>query len=454
MTEAEPRTAKPASLLSQWWSVGTILTDRRTTGRHGKVAWVIIERFMQKHGRGRASVRFIEAATGLSKGIIIKACRELVEWGYFQQIIGEGTRPSEYIPSWASVSPLSNSKAIVASVPQESNTSVPHDSNASEISVPPMCNESYLPEPAERHGVKVSRNENTLGAPSAPLSACLSAADAETPRDPFEKFWSAYPRKYQKPKAKTAWAKVAPDADKAERIIIAAGAWADHYTANPVEKKWIPAPANWLAGERYDEDIPEVYVDPKQAAIAKKKDRPAKARPKAYTKPTDGVVYPRRESVTISNAYLDDYDGTKWLHLDLTEDDGKNHEFTVTIESLNEDEQMKGQRTLRRICEAAGIDAPDDTSELIGKSFVRVMPSKFAPDFEYEPPPSAAAVQRAFWGPDLDYEWKPPVKPPRPPMPRFLDRVRMSPFSKDEADTAARAKAYAAGCAEQEEAAA
>jgi hypothetical protein len=102
-------------------------------------------------------------------------------------------------------------------------------------------------------------------------------------RDPFDRYWQAYPRKYQKPKARAAWEKLNPNGDLAERIIEAAGRWAEHYAKNSVDKKWIPAPANWLSGERYDEDLPDVYADPKEAASAKAKDKPAATQP---TQPT------------------------------------------------------------------------------------------------------------------------------------------------------------------------
>jgi hypothetical protein len=276
--ETKPRTATAGSLLSQWWTLGDIILDRRTngSGRHTKVAWVIIDRYMQAKGNGRASVRFIEQATGLSKGIIIRACRELVDWGYMTQRIGIGTRPTEYSPNWSSVSPASNAKTVLASVPQESNASVSPESNTTGFSVSPQSNESYLPEPAYKAELQVSGNTDTHDAlPSAGLAAA-TAGTGDPKRDPFDIFWQTFPRKFQKPKARAAWDKINPDADLAERIIKAACKGTEHYARQGTEKKWIPTPANWLAGERYDEDLPGVYVDPKEAAIAKAKDRAAK----------------------------------------------------------------------------------------------------------------------------------------------------------------------------------
>jgi hypothetical protein len=94
------RTAKPGSLLSQWWTIGAIMRDKRTSGRHAKVAWVIINRYMQARGNGRASLRYIERATGLTRRAVVRACRELVQWNYAARRIGSGTRPSEFSPNW------------------------------------------------------------------------------------------------------------------------------------------------------------------------------------------------------------------------------------------------------------------------------------------------------------------------------------------------------------------
>ncbi len=286
-----PRTATAGSLLSQWWTLGEIILDRRTngSGRHTKVAWVIIDRHMQAKGNSRASIRFIEQATGLSKGIIIKACRELVEWGYMTQRTGIGTRPTEYSPNWSSVSPASNTKSNLSSVLQESNASVPLESNTTDISVLPVSNESYLPKPADKAELQVGRNIDTHGATLAGLTPAAAPRDPEEKKKPFDIFWQTFPRKYKKPKARAAWDKLNPSEELADRIIEAASLWAEHYTINPIDKKWMPSPANWLAGERYDEDLPEIYEDPKERAISKAKDRPAKAKPYAHSVVKGGI---------------------------------------------------------------------------------------------------------------------------------------------------------------------
>jgi hypothetical protein len=101
MQPEQERRAAPGSLLSQWWSLGGIIRDKRTSGRHVKAAWVIIDRFVKSYGNSRASLRYIERATGLGRAAVVRACRELTEWGYVERRVGSGTRPSEYEPRWA-----------------------------------------------------------------------------------------------------------------------------------------------------------------------------------------------------------------------------------------------------------------------------------------------------------------------------------------------------------------
>lgn len=274
-----------------------------------------------------------------------------------------------------------------------------------------------LREPAYKAELQVGGRIDTHD----PLPAVGLAATAAVSRGPFERFWQGFPRKYQKPKARAAWDKLSPDSDLAERIIVAAAAWAAHYEANPVDKKWMPTPANWLAGERYDEDLPSVYADPKEAAIAKKKDRPAKATKKAaklepFTE--------RRETFTIIDASVGDEGASKWLDIALQADDGVCDDMTICIESHDESAQQKGQNLLDRIVSATGLPAADDTSDLVGAKFVRVLRSKFA-EFEYER--VAVNDNRPFNDTVLVDDMPTPPKV-RPPMPRFAEIVARTKF--------------------------
>lgn len=407
MEPKEPRTANPGTLLAQWWTLGAVLADRRTTGRHGAVAWVIIDRYMQKYGSGRASLRYIEKAAGISRHTVIKACRELVEWGYFDQHVGIGTRPTEYSPKWLVVHP---STPLASGEPLCTTGGEPICTTRI-ASGAPVCTENYLREPADEPASRVSRNQNTHAAPTAPLSDGLSATDAGTARDPasdpFDTFFQSYPRKYQKPKARAAWDKLAPDADMAERIVDAAGRWAEHYQANPVDKKWIPAPANWLAGERFDEDLPSVYVDAKEAAIAKAKDKPKKpavaVNDNAAPAPKRVAKHVEIDHVEIIEKASDD----KVMRLYLIEpgttdgavDGVPAGILEIVIESPSIKKQEEGQERLQRLATACGVYDVDSVDSLDLHRFTLLSDGTFRPapqeilDLVYVPSASDAAVR-------------------------------------------------------------
>jgi hypothetical protein len=368
-TPKEPRTAKPGSLLSQWWTLGGILTDRRTTGRHAAVAWVIVDRFMQKYGKGRSSLRYIENATGMSRHTVIKACRELTEWGHVQQILGVGTRPSEYIPTWLVVHP---STPLASGEPLCTTRGEPL-CTTTDSSGAPVCTESCLPEPAEEPGLKVSRNDNTPAAPTAPPVAGLEAATAGTagvPENAFDRFWNAYPRKHQRRKAEPAWNKIDPSPKLAEHIIEAAAALADHHAEHGTEKKWIREPQNWLTGKGWTEDLPAIFADPKEAAIAKTKDRPTKPRAandnqtaSAAAKEDMLGLPPRpvsRRSGRIEAAEVRKVGGATYLDVRLS--DG-------TIRSIcaegSEREQARGQAELGQLSIVADCNI-EDPDQLVG----------------------------------------------------------------------------------------
>ncbi len=68
---------------------------------HIKTARHILNRYYQKHGNARASVSFLQQATGLTRGSVASATEDLVAWGYFTRVMGSGKRPSEYHPNFS-----------------------------------------------------------------------------------------------------------------------------------------------------------------------------------------------------------------------------------------------------------------------------------------------------------------------------------------------------------------
>ena len=87
----------------------------------------------------------------------------------------------------------------------------------------------------------------------------MTQPDLLTPESAFTRFWKAYPRKVSKPHAQKAWRLNKCDAI-AERVIAALDAqkplWKD--------PQFIPYPATWLNGRRWEDEIAKPY-QPKHA---------------------------------------------------------------------------------------------------------------------------------------------------------------------------------------------
>jgi hypothetical protein len=81
------------------------------------------------------------------------------------------------------------------------------------------------------------------------------ARPAQLQPDAFDLFWDRYPRRVAKGEARRAWRHIKPDAALVQRILAAIDLqmrckqWRDGY---------IPNPATWLRGERWD-DEPDFY---------------------------------------------------------------------------------------------------------------------------------------------------------------------------------------------------
>lgn len=85
--------------------------------------------------------------------------------------------------------------------------------------------------------------------PPTPQGACA---------DLFERFWSAYPKKRDKPRARKAWEKLAPDLELC-RVMSAALAVQKKSEEWTREKgRFVPYPATWLNGRRWEDEMEPV----------------------------------------------------------------------------------------------------------------------------------------------------------------------------------------------------
>lgn len=84
--------------------------------------------------------------------------------------------------------------------------------------------------------------------------------------DGFDIFWLVYPRKVGKKDAIKAWNQIGPDKPTAEKIISGVERWKRSAQWTKDEGRFIPYPATFLRGERWNEyDRAEVIPSPKKA---------------------------------------------------------------------------------------------------------------------------------------------------------------------------------------------
>ncbi|WP_339033796.1 hypothetical protein WHZ78_18470 [Bradyrhizobium symbiodeficiens] len=362
MSDAKQRTAKPGDLLSQWWTLGAIAADRRTSGRHLKAGWVIINSYWQKHGNGRASLRFIERATGMDRKTVIRACRELDEWGHAARATGVGSRPSEYVPRW-----VTSASGVQTATTNDHGLSGVQMTTGVVVESPPldgasggqMTTESYLPEPA----YKPASGRGTVSA---------SGPDAEAPAVAgiaFERIWKAYGRYGNKQASKQAFEGITnPDVDY---IASRAAAWAA--SAKPGQRR-MPL-EKWLASEKYDEA--DRSVRPRAEAPEPAEEGEMVRRRSSTVDATEAAEHERKLSgaaieisvprgvpLTVANAWAEVRQDGRWLVLDT--DGGR---VAVLTEAARADLQDAGQEHLMRLACACDV-AIDDPAELLGKSFI------------------------------------------------------------------------------------
>lgn len=192
-------TATEPVLLKQYKLLGAVIDAPWATRLDHKIARHIIDRYYAKFGNARASLRFLEVATGAERNKIIPSLRRIVENGVITIIRqGAGTRPTEYGLNFDFAS--SGAREGTQTYLRGMSTDMP----------------------------TVSMNEDTHAAASPPSAGGLEATTAGTARDPggFEELWAAYPRKHQRSKAQAAYRALAPSPAVHATLVAQAAAWA------------------------------------------------------------------------------------------------------------------------------------------------------------------------------------------------------------------------------------
>lgn len=80
----------------------------------------------------------------------------------------------------------------------------------------------------------------------------------------FEDFWKEYPKKVAKQDALKSWKKLKPSGKLFSDIMIALAKWKMSESWNRDEGKYIPYPASWLNGRRWEDEVPSSRPAPKE----------------------------------------------------------------------------------------------------------------------------------------------------------------------------------------------
>jgi hypothetical protein len=369
-------------LLKQYKLLGAVIDAPWATRLDHKITRHVIDRYYAKFGNARASLRYLEKATGATRANIIESIRRVTENGVIRVIRqGIGTRPTEYDLNFEFASKPSSGIAddtSTSGIVGDTPSGIADDTSSAASGIAGNT-ESYLRN-MSTDMLTVSRNEDTHAVPTAPPVCGPEAATAAAAWDPetqpvrFEELWAAFPRKHHRAKAKAAYDKLAPNDALHADLVAAATALAAHHEKNGTEKKWWKHLHTWIEQERYLEDLPEPYENPKEAAIARSRDNgPRKASKTAPAAKTTGLSAKTpigRHKVKIIGSELlgSSFDAERLMRFSYRVEDGghEGKEFSHSFKIMSADEptQTNGQAIFADLRRVTGIDQPGDTSDL------------------------------------------------------------------------------------------
>jgi hypothetical protein len=202
------------------------------------------------------------------------------------------------------------------------------------------------------------------------------------PRTGFEELWAAFPRKHDRSKAIAAYKKLAPNIELHNTLVATAIAWADHYRQNATEQKWWKHLHNWLAEERYLEDLPVPYENPKEAAIARKLENgPRKGNTETPAKDVGlSAKTPQgRHTVKVLSSEMPDAYGSPESRMifcfRIQDGEHAGKEFSHSFKVVSDDEatQTNGQSFHADLRTATGVLEAEDTSDYHDKALLAIV---------------------------------------------------------------------------------
>jgi hypothetical protein len=406
----------PDSLKYQWRLLGSVHRSDWATSLDKSVAFEVIDNYRKAHGNSRASLRYLEKATGATRPSVIASLRRLCENGPFSVALqGGGTRPTAYALHFDTVAEIASGIAgNTSSNPDPSgivgNTSVVSQAIPLDAASGIAGNtESVLLVDGLQAGLLDRMNDTAPATPPPPGDGLAATPSGEAPVEglassqaepTFESLWRTYDYPRGKKEARAAWKALPPDTELTAVIEAAAG-WQASWAAQGKPDAPRYTLARWLADERYDEDAPTGFTKPEKASKAK----PANANAGRATIPAKAShAFAEGETrLTIVKADVVKGAASSSLVFVASDENGVEYNHATVLEHHNEDIQAAGQRKLREIVSAAGYGQIEDSKELLGREIVAVVEGgklEFVAPLERKPQLDPAPV---------------PVAPPPPP---------------------------------------
>lgn len=212
----------------------------------------LARRLNRKSGTAWPSYDTIAADIGASKRAVIGAMAVLRKLGLVRVNPSRGRRSNTYeLPhlNGATNAPLAGGNGA-DNAPLTPATVQPMHPNGADNA--PLNGAVNAPEP-DTIREPSSRESTSSSEPHTHKNAAPRRRACEDDTD-FNKFWAAYPRKAARPKAREAWAKLAPDEATVAAILAAV-------EAQKESEQWrvrrvIPNPAGWLTDRRWQDGPP------------------------------------------------------------------------------------------------------------------------------------------------------------------------------------------------------
>jgi hypothetical protein len=306
----------PRGLKGQQRAVALMHSDERASYKHLALIDFHWGWAHEKYGwTSLASVRRIHdvlternplGKPGMTTRHINSGNRDLVEWGWlFELDKGKGRDASRFLPNYmvfeiaaagdfskflsgeisCSVSHAGTHNGYeILRIPLGDTDACTYEVHANRFSVSPVGNKDSLTWTGLQDGP--TERDIEPAAPTAPPVAGLSAALAVTAGDEmkatttttrggFDELWEAYGYKRGKPEARRAYAKLAPDAEMHAKLVEAARAWQQSWSAQNKPDAPRFTLAKWIDREEFECEPPTAFKPKERKAKRSKPDRPA-----------------------------------------------------------------------------------------------------------------------------------------------------------------------------------